>query len=403
VALPVRSFDLGRFAPPPYTTREEVEIKIGRLRSVLDRRKASALLLTREGAVRWLTGTRHQISDIAPNAESPVHALVLVGRDSVDLTFVTTRIEMPRVRDQLPPVFDGAPGVSISFRESLPGLSSSTLVPGAPGYDEALGEVVAPLVGGETGNQVRKLEWLYAMGTAVLTETAFHLTPGMNGARVRGMVLHNLAMHDIESNLVLVALSGQEKHFHPLYTAANRVEPGCWVKLVSGCRYAELIISLTVMAKIGRPSERESLVYRALQQGTLEYADLFRSGAAEAAIYDEVGRRFQRIEKATGLDGFQPSAYFHHMGGPTSPLGNRDYLLQASGTHVMAPWTQFAINPCDVIQYTKVELQGIVMPQGAPRMLDGSRFIPADLGLFTALSAEGGAKANVENLLEVPA
>ena len=185
-------------------------------------------------------------------------------------------------------------------------------------------------------------------------------------------------MHDIESNLVLVALSGQEKHFHPLYTAANRVEPGCWVKLVSGCRYAELIVSLTVMAKMGRPSERESLVYRALQQGTLEYADLFRSGAAEAAIYEEVGRRFQRIEKATGLVGFQPSAYFHHMGGPTSPLGNRDYLLQAGGAHVMVPWTQFAINPCDVLQYTKVELQGIVTPNGAPRMLDGSRFIPAD-------------------------
>jgi Xaa-Pro aminopeptidase len=397
------SFDLERFAPPPYTTREEVEVKIDHLRSVLGRRKASALLLTREGAVRWLTGTRHQIADIAPNAESPVHALVQVGRDSAELTFVTSRIEMPRIKDQLPPVFEGAAGVSLSFRESMTSFPSSTLVPGEPRYDEVLGEVVAPVVGGESGNQVRKLDWLHAMGTAVLTETAFQLRPGMNGAQVRGMVLHNLALHDIESNIVLVALSGQERHFHPLYTAGSCVEPGCWVKLVSGCRYAELIVSLTVMAKMGRPSERESLVYRALQQGTLEYADLFRSGATEAAIYEEVGRRFQGIEKATGLDGFQPSAYFHHMGGPTSPLGNRDYLLQAGGTHVMAPWTQFAINPCDVIQYTKVELQGIVIPNGAPRMLDGSRFIPANLGLFTALSAEGGAKANVQNLLEVPA
>jgi Xaa-Pro aminopeptidase len=396
------SFDLERFPPPPYITEDEVEVKVDRLRSMLRQRKADGLLLTREGALRWLTGTRHQISDIAPNAESPVQALAQITRDSIDLTFVTTRIEMPRVREQLPPVFEGVPGVTVSFRESIPSLPSSTLVPGQQGYDESLAEVVAPVVGGDGGNQMHKLEWLYAMGTAVLTETVFQLKPGMNGAQVRGIVLQNLAVHDIESNLVLVALSGQERHFHPLYTAANRAEDGCWIKLVSGCRYAELIVSLTVMAKMGPPSEREALVYRALQQGALEYADLFRSGAVEAEIYDAVGQRFQRIEKAAGLDGFQSSAYFHHMGGPTSPLGNRDYLLQAGGAHVVKPWTQFAINPCDVIQYTKVELQGIVTPNGPPRMLDGSLFIPATLGLFSELHAVEGAKANIENLLEVP-
>jgi hypothetical protein len=68
----------------------------------------------------------------------------------------------------------------------------------------------------------------------------------------------------------------------------------------------------------------------------------------------------------------------------------------------MFPWMQFAINPCDTLQYTKVELQGIVMPEGAPLMLDGSRFVPNDLALFSEFRAEGATVAKVANVIVVP-
>ena len=327
------SFDLARFPPPPTITREELEEKMGHLRAVLARRGRDTILLTQEGALRWLTGTRQQIIDIAPDAESPVHALIRIRSDSVEVTFLTTRIEMPRIKDQLPGVFEGMRGVTVHFQELPPPvLPDSAIVPGSPGHDEILEEIVRPLLGGPEGNQVRKLTWLHAMASAVLAESVLQLKPGMNGAETRGLVFRNLAIRDIECNLILVALAGQERHFHPLYSSRYRVEHGCWVKLVGGCRYAELIVSITAMAKIGtRPSPRETLVYAALQRGTVEYADLYRSGANESQIYAEVGERFLRIEKETGLKGFHPSAYFHHMGGPTSPLGNRDYLLQPGG------------------------------------------------------------------------
>ena len=242
------------------------------------------------------------------------------------------------------------------------------------------------------------------MTSAVLTETAFQLKAGMTGSEVRGLVFHSLSARDVECNLILVALAGQEKHLHPLYSSEYRVEEGCLVKLVAGGRYAELIVSVTVMAKIGgRLSGQEALVYGALQHGALEYADLYRCGALEADIYREVGRRFAEIEKRCGLDGFQHSAYHHHLGGPISPLGNRDYLLEQSGNRRMFPWMQFAINPCDVLKNTKIELQGIVMPEGAPLMMDGSRFMPKSLGLFSELRAPGGTTAAVANVIEVPA
>jgi hypothetical protein len=398
----VPPFDLARFPAPPTMARDELDTKLAHLGAVIEPLGKRGVLLSSEGALRWLTGTRHQIIDIAPDAQSPVQALVRPRPGSLDVTFVTTRIEMPRIADQLTEVFEGMPGVTVDFRQSLPAASDADLLPGAPGYGEAIGRILRPVLGGASGNQMRKLEWLYAMATAVLTETSFQLQVGMNGAEVRGQVFRNLAARDVECNLILVALAGQEKHFHPLYGSRYRVEEGCWVKLVTGCRYAELIVSATAMLRIGKgPTPQEARVYAALQRGVVEYADLYRSGASEGDIYREVGERFARIERETGLTGFQPSAYFHHMGGPTSPLGNRDYLLEPGGTREMFPWMQFAINPCDVLQYTKVELQGIVMPTGAPRMLDGSRFLPKDLGLFSEIRAQGGTEAKVANIIEV--
>jgi hypothetical protein len=397
------SFDLSRFPPPPMTSREEVTGKLAHLRSVLQQGGHDIILLDSEGAVRWLTGMRHQVIDISPDAQSPVQVLVRLRNSSAAMTFLAARTEMPRIMDQVPMAFDQVPGTELDFSESLPPLPGSALLPGRPGYQDALGAIVRPIVGGSTGLQMGKLEWLHAMTCAVLTETALKLEPGMTGAAVRNMVFHALADREVECNLILVALAGQEKHLHPLYSSAYRVEKGCWVKLVAGGRYAELIASVTVMAKIGSPSKEEARIYGAIQAGALEYADLYRSGAVESEIYREVGARFAEIERRSGLKGFAPSAYHHHLGGPISPLGNRDYLVEERGTRRMFPWMQFAINPCEVLTNTKVELQGIVMPEGAPLMLDGSRFLPKNLGLFSEFRSNGGAVAAVANVVEVPA
>jgi Xaa-Pro aminopeptidase len=386
------------------TSRQELTAKIGHLRGVLEQGGHDAILLSSEGAVRWLTGLRHQVIDVAPDAQSPVQVLIRLRASSAAMIFFTARTEMPRIRDQVPNVFNPVPGTELDFHESLPPLSDGVLLPGSTGYDEVLGAIVRPLVGGATGPQMGKLEWLYAMTTAVLAETALQLKPGMTGAAVKGLVFHSLAARDVECNLILVALAGQEKHLHPLYSSDYRVEQGCWVKLVAGGRYAELIASVTVMAKIGsRLSAEERSIYSALQQGAVEYADLYRRGAVESDIYREIGARFAEVEKKHGLEGFQPSAYHHHLGGPISPLGNRDYLLEEGGTRSMFPWMQFAINPCEVLRNTKAELQGIVMPEGAPLMLDGSRFVPKNLGFFSEFRASGGTVASVSNVVEVPA
>jgi Xaa-Pro aminopeptidase len=356
---------------------DELRIKIAHLAEVVRRCGKKGILLTPEGALRRLTGTRHQIVDIAPDADSPLRALVRVHGSDVELTYITTRIEHARIRDQLPEIFQGVPDVRVEYREALPHVSEDIVVPSGEGYAEIIGEIVRPLLGGFAGNQFRKLEWLCGMTTAVLYESALQLEPGMNGSQVRGIVIQNLARQDIECNLMMPALAGQEKHFHPLYNSRYRIADDGWIKLVVGSRYSELIFSATLMARFGAPISREERrLYAALQEAAVEYAGLYRSGAVESDLHREAGTRFMAIERKHGIAGFHSSACFHHMGGPTSPLGNRDYLIEAGGTRRMFPWMQFAINPVDVFQSLKVELQGITMPEGAPRMLKSGELHP---------------------------
>lgn len=385
---------------PPMTTPAEIRMKLDHLHRILKDGKKTGILLAGEGAVRWLTGMRHQIIDITPDADSPVQALVLCTGSGTEITFLTTRIEMPRIKDQLPPVFKGIRGVRIRFAESCPKVPASVLLPGGAGYADTLGAVVRPLLGGARDNPCRKLVWLAGMTTALLADVAHRIEPGMDGAQVRGVLFKRFADEAVESNLFLVALKGQEAHFHPLYDEQYRVTKNTWIKLVAGARYADQIVSATVMVNIGgRIPAKMQASYAALQDGVVAYADLYRNGVAEKDIYPEVGKRFRKIEKRYGLKGWAKSAYAHHMGGPTSPLGNRDYILEKDGTRTMFPGMQFAINPVEVLCGTKVELQGVVTEDGAPEMLDYSMYTPESLLTFREVEAEGGTVCKVPNLI----
>jgi hypothetical protein len=264
-----------------------------------------------------------------------------------------------------------------------------------------MGRIVRPLVGGFSGNQYAKLAWLASAATALLTKTGMEIEPGMNGAEVHARALSNILAHDIDCNLVLVALKGQETHLHPLWDARYRIEKDCWVKLVTAARLADVIVSATIMVKFGARISDEALTwYHALQEGAVEYADCYRAGAVEGAVYAELGARFASLEKKLGLRGFAACAYAHHTGGPTSPVGNRDYLVQKDGSRSFFPGMQFAINPLETRFCTKVELQGIVQPDGPPHMLDVSRFAPGGAPGFRAVTSKNGTRALVPEILQ---
>jgi hypothetical protein len=231
-----------------------------------------------------------------------------------------------------------------------------------------------------------------------LVATARRLEPGMDGLRVRSLILEELAAYGVDANLVLVALAGQEQHLHPIASPLYRVTDGTWMKLVVGARCAEHIVSQTLMVKRGTiVSEEETRVYHALQQAAVEYADLYREEAVERDIHAAMIERFKQVECDGSLPGFGTSATLHHPGGGTSPLGNRDRMLDPDGTRRCEAWTQFAINPVDSLLGLKVELQGVIMPDGKPPLIlnqaGESHVLPS-----RAVTAVGGTSAVLPEL-----
>jgi len=381
-------------------TKKELQGKLDHLREVLKSHDKRGILITMEGAMRWLTGIRHQIIDIAPDAASPVNALVMIKGSRFNVTVITDRIEMPRVKDQVPAVFKGLSHVSLRLTQNMPAVGKDVLTPRLASYGAILGQIVRPVLGGSRGNAFKKLDWLANMTVALLAKSAHQLKPGMNGAQARGLLFRNFADYAVESNLFLVSLKGQENHLHPLYDERYKVKENSWIKLVTCARYIEHIFSSTVMVKLGgRISKHEHAVYHALQDGAIAYADCYRNGASEKDIYTQVGKNFRRLERQYGLKGFARSAYLHHMGGPTSPIGNRDYVLAKGGKRKMFANMQFALNPVDVFHSLKVEIQGMVTQDGPPVILDTSKYTPEALMTFRTCSAAGGTKGKVADLI----
>jgi Metallopeptidase family M24 len=392
--------DLEYLQNPLSITTDEIRIKLSHLVKILAKWQYNSIVFNSEGAMRWLTGIKHQLGDIAPSAISPVNVLIHVDNNKgIKISIAAKEFEMSRLKSEIPQLFNAVKGLKYEFCQSLPTPAYNSLQADNSNYQLVIDQIIRPLLGGFSGSQYKKLNKLSNVTMKVLTETARQLYPGMNGMEARGLLLYNLGRHNIDANLTLIALSGQEFYLHPIASANYVVEKGKWLKLVVGSRFAEHIVSQSLMVKLGgRVSEYEQTVYHALQDAAIEYADCYRVGAIEHGVYAEIIERFQKVEHKYGLKGFAKSATLHHLGGGTSPLGNRDQMLDPVGNKILSPWTQFAINPVDTLAGFKVELQGIIQPKKKPPfILKMSEFTN---GLnFRKVTAEGGTTAKLPELL----
>ena len=389
---------------PPVSTVDEIDSKLRRLRENLEAYKYSRVLITQEGAIRWLTGQSQQVIDIAPDSESPIWIEVDFETNSCKLELIGDHFEMNRLRGESSNICGALGKYHLTFQsknEYRP-EPPATLIPSYPLYHNFLIETVGPLLGGLSGNQYKKLSWLSTATFRALVDVAKNLTPGITGLQLKGRITGILNELGIEENLVLIGLERQESYLHPLARMEYSVPRKGMIKIAVGSRYADALYSGTMTIYIGeKVPENLQKNYEALRKGALEYADLYTPGAREKDIYARVYDIFTRIENDFGIPNFRESAYLHHLGGPLSGLGNRDYLVSPHGEHSVDPWRQFAVNPVDAITYTKVEIQGIVKPSGPPHILDVSRYcIDSPIGFTTTISSKG-TEAQLPDILEL--
>jgi hypothetical protein len=357
---------------PVTITRNEFASKLETLRSVLVSHGYSPILLQAEGALRWLTGKRYQVVDIAPDAPTTVSVLVSVEYEQPSIQFISDSWEKFRVLDIIEEGIWNGMDVDVSYTEApdIP-KNGEILLPGQSSFTQIQREIVTPLAEKTEGNQYAKLQWLIGESRRTLVDSVRMLQEGMNGEDVRNLIYSMYHERGMELNLVLIGLPGMEKHLHPVYDERKQVVKGKLIKLAVGARYCDMFHSASQMVKLDEElSGPESQAYAALRDAALAYADLYRIENDEGMMYEKMGKVFQEAARKHELPGFEKSAFLHHAGGPLSPLGNRDYTLVKGGTRRLIPYSQFAINPIDCLVYTKFEVQGMVRPGREPLIFD---------------------------------
>ena len=353
---------------PKSITRGEFCAKMRILEKKLEQLGKKKIYLCSEGAMRWLTGIRHQVVDIAANTPTTVH-VVVETKPNTSLLFYSEPWESNRVHDIIERGIWNECGVEASYGGTSPDLTEEGIAsPLDENYAEIERSIVSPLA---EGNQKAKLDWLVSESRQALMEIAAHMEEGMTGWDLRTLVYHTYHQRHLELNLVMLGLSKMKRHLHPVVEDDSVVEPGTVVKIAIGARYFDMFHSATQLVKIGEaPAHRELVVHHALQEATLAYADQFTAGAVEKDLHAALGPIFKKVEETHGLEGFGQSAHLHHAGGPLSPLGNRDFVIAEKGQRQILPYSQFSVNPVDALEFLKFELQGIVLPAGPPQIID---------------------------------
>ena len=357
--------------PTPITTQEFLA-KLTHLKEVISRFSSKAIYLESEGAMRWLTGTRHQVIDIHPSSTTTISVIVKVEGDSYSLNFFSEPWEQNRLKDLLALSIFHIEEVSTT-RNTLDKLSlDDTIIhPQRNDYHEIEREIVSPLCEGLGGNQYKKLEYLIGHSREALVEIAHKVEAGMNGWDIRSIVYETYHKKHIELNQVVLGLEGMEKYQHPIVQDDSIVNKRNIIKIVTGSRYIDMFHSATQLVKIDSSiTNHEMSIYNALQHMCMEYASQFTSHKTEKELYASLLPIGQKIEREHGIPHFARSAHIHHAGGPISPLGNRDFVISKNGKRTLFPYTQFSINPVDSILSLKCELQGIVIPNELPIIID---------------------------------
>lgn len=357
---------------PQPITKKEFLAKLSHLKEVLTREGFTAIYLNSEGAMRWLTGRRHQVIDIHPSQPSTTSVVVSFDKDHFNLAFYSDPWESNRLNDIVNDEIYQRDNIStqVDVLTNL-ALDQNILHSGMGNYDETVREIVSPLIEQFSGNQSKKLEYLILSSREALLEVAHRLKVGMTGWEIRSLVYDIYHKKHLELNQVVLGLHGMSNYQHPVVQDDSVIVEGDIVKVVTGSRVIEMYHSASQLVKVGKPvTDEERHIYKALLQMSIEYASKYVCGATEKELYATLIPIAERIEKQFDLPHFAQSAHLHHPGGPMSPLGNRDFLVTKDGKRKMFPYSMFSINPVDSILNLKCELQGISIPDSLPMIFD---------------------------------
>lgn len=361
----------------------EFEVKLGRVRQLLQDTGQRGLLLHSHANFAWLTGGGR--NHVSISTERGAGAL-LVTPDEVYL--LADNIEAVRlVEEELP----GLPVTVWEFpwwsgnlveeaRQLVPTAELLGDLPGAGARTLTTAETVAlrnPLL----PEEIERYRRLGEDVAVVLTHVALHCRPALTEHQLAGMLGKGLMDFGIVPAVVLVA--ADERLYtrrHPIPTS-NRLEQ--YVMLVVGGKREGLNLSATRLVHFGPVSPELRERHAACARVDAAFLAATRPGVALSEV-------FRRGEEAYAAEGYPAEWQLHHQGGPTGYAG-RDLKGTPTANAPVLLHQAYAWNPS--ITGTKSEDTVLVTE-------DGLEVLSATPDLPTLEASSGGVTYTRPAILE---
>lgn len=340
----------------------EVELKLARVRQLLDEENLDGLLLTRKNNFAWLTGG--QDCHIATVGERGA-AELLVTRDGQYV--LTNNIEMRRLMDEelydlpfTPHVREWYQGGHLLQGEGgLDRLGADTDLPGCVNLTMPLARIRAALL----PEEIARYRWLGERTGEILEAVCREIWQGEEERQIAARLAQALLAEGITPYVTLVAADERVFNYrHPIPTAKNVDQ---YVMVVICAEKCGLIANATRLVHFGELSvelhnklQRVLQVEAALITATRPGRPLNEIFAAGVAQYAAVG--------------FDNQWQYHHQGGPTG-YNPRDFLATPECTEIVQENQAFAWNPSitgvkteDTILVTASGFEWLTQPRDWP-------------------------------------
>lgn len=312
---------------------KEVEIKLNRVRKLIQDHNLKGMILSKRGNFSWITGGAH--SHIETTKEMGC-AQILIAEDRQVL--VTDNIESKRIiQEELSDVpFEVETRNWYDDKDKImelhgKGWGIDTDLPGFINITEKLSRVRAPL----TEEEVERYKWLGSTTSKILEKVCQEIKVGDEEQEVAARLAQDLLKEGIRLCVNLVAADQRIfRYRHPL-PKNHKIEK--YVMVVICAEKWGLIANATRFVHFG-------LLSTDLQQKL----DAVQQVEATMILQTRPGIQMNQILNAGinqyALFGFSDEWKLHHQGGPTGYF-TRDFLVTPQSNEVVQTNQAFAWNP----------------------------------------------------------
>ncbi|MDY4066523.1 M24 family metallopeptidase [Bullifex sp.] len=311
---------------------KELEIKIARLRNLMDEKGLDGIYIKGQDNFAWLTcGGRNYVG-----MGSVGNCGLLVTKNG--LFAITNNIEAPRMRDEEKLETLGFKILyGVWHDSSFEKKTISELVPsGKVGYDTSdLAKNIQLLRFSLTAEEIERYQEIGKDASIAMEEAAINISAGMSEYEIAGDIMSRMEAKGLEILSCMVAADERISLYrHPLPTS-KKVEKR--VQIGGNFRRNGLVICLTRYVWFYEPTEEEKKQYYDNQVIDCTYMAASKPGNTFVSALEKGRSKYTEL-------GYEGEFDKHHQGGPIGYQG-RDYRVGFDTPGVIAENQAFCWNP----------------------------------------------------------